>query len=194
VSLILAYGVYDSRRTLEELAEIVELRTADADELRTEVRHLRHFHRTAVPGPGDFLVGTDVTGDSVVTLDTPSDGIYYVLQSTCPVCPRNFPALHELSAAAHDRFLVAAVSLVDSLNELESYGRKHSLAIPLLQAPAGGFVDLLPKYGTPFTIVVSGGCIVAADGGVLTAQQIESFAFFSRREPPEPGSAWAEDC
>lgn len=187
LALILGFGLAKERRSSRALAIRAGEQTTELEGLRAEAAHLRHFHRAVVPTLDPFLSGWDVTRDSVLTLQGAHDGLFYVIETSCPVCAANLPALAEVQAAASDGFVVVALSLVDSLGALSDYAGRHSVAFPVLHGATGGLLELVPRLGTPFAIVVSDGCVVDIGVGEFSRLEIEQFKFFGSRASARGG-------
>lgn len=187
LTLILGFGLAKERRSSAALAAQAGEQATELEGLRAEAAHLRHFHRSVVPSLDPFLSGWDVTGDSVLTLQGAHDGLFYVIETSCPVCAANLPALTEVQGTASEGFAVVALSLVDSLGALSDYATRHSLDLPVLHGATGGLMELIPRLGTPFAIVVSDGCVVDIGVGEFSELEIEQFKFFGSRASARGG-------
>lgn len=196
--VILTVGLVNERGRTVGLAVSLEQANENANSVAGELRHLRHFRRSSIPDSGLYLSGVDAETQTRYQADRMRDGLYYSLWTRCQVCPQNFDAIRELDEISSADFDVVAFSLDDSLPELVEYADRFELGIPILQAPTGAITELTPRFGTPFTLVVSDGCVVAGMSGTYDADQLEQLRFYATRERESGGGpGWLrsiDDC
>lgn len=135
---------------------------------RLDRSHL--FHRVAsIPLEGEFLSGTDVISrEQVRIVQPPLAGVYYLLDSSCSVCPRNYDFLTSL---VREGAFVAGVSPKDELETLADHTRRHEMSMLVLHEPAGALMNVIPQYGTPLLLVYQASTLVYLRGGVLTPEE-----------------------
>lgn len=153
------------RRASENLATTQDLlRQAQLDR-----RHL--FHKIAsIPLEGEFLTGTLASDAHTMKVEKPQTGIYYLMNSSCGVCPRNYDFLVRASKRG---LFVVGLAPNDNFEALRGHVARNELSLPVLYEPGGALMDMIPLYGTPLTLVFRGSELVHLRGGVLTSEDQE---------------------
>lgn len=136
----------------------------------------------------NLLSGTSVTTDSAWASSSPSDGVYYLVETTCGPCALNLPFLERL-------FQDAGVNVVgvsfDRREDLLKYVQSNDITFPVLYDIKGVLPSLLPGNLSPVTVVVRHDSLDDIVVGFVEAgsqAQIE-FAFTRSASKPvaEPG-------
>jgi hypothetical protein len=120
-----------------------------------------------------FLVAEtdlEVQSTPVVHVQEPSNVVLYFLSPDCPICPTNYDFLNML---AEDGATVFGLAFEPVEREVELHKNKWELRFPVLANPTGSAVDLIPRYGTPTTVVFSQGKVVLLEFGELEPETRE---------------------
>ncbi len=163
---ILAYRVLHARTTIQHLnSELAQ------DQRSLAVAGLDHVGLVAaINGHGftkPFLVGTSARTREAIRIENPADGIYCLMATTCPACATNLPVIRRLITA--NPSYITLVSVQDDQPTLAAYlARNQALGKSLAQA-TGSFVEQVPSYGVPVTLLVSRGRIAALHTGTIDA-------------------------
>lgn len=165
--LVSAVAVSHWRRATAAASRITEL-----DERLREntllARHLAH-HVLSQSLDGPFLSGTDVLADTAVSLPTVLDGVYILTSAECRWTPLNYDAFRQLTAAG---VRLVGIVIEDDAVVLRRHLEAARLGFPVLMSPKGALVDAIPKYGTPFLVVVREGKITHLEAGVLDSRDV----------------------
>lgn len=122
---------------------------------------------TSLTFDGDFMVGYEVRGDSLVAVSGEGPTIVYVLDTLCPACDINLDQLVEL--AGRPDLAVVAISFNDDQGSLAEYALSREIPFPVLASPSGPGAQALPRHGTPITAFVEGRRIHAFLSGPIDA-------------------------
>lgn len=131
-------------------------------------RHLIH-HLKAQSLDGLFLVGTDGVTDSVATITSARDGVYVLTSADCQWTPLNYAALRRIAAAG---VLVVGLAIEGDPVVLRRHLETERPGFLVIRSPTGALVDAIPKYGTPFLIVVREGRITQMKAGLLDSADV----------------------
>lgn len=104
-----------------------------------------------------------------VTVAADSAVILYVVESSCAACELNYEFLREIEARAPGS--VVAVSLRDPADVLARYALARKLNFPVVAQPKGPLLALIPRHGTPITLVARNHHLVAIMPGRLSTDQ-----------------------
>lgn len=89
-----------------------------------------------------------------------SNAILYVTSPQCGWCTRNIPNVRTLAQAVSGRY--AFVGLFSGTGDARDYVRLHNLPFPLYAAVAESSREAYRMIGTPQTIVIENGVVVAS--------------------------------
>lgn len=106
------------------------------------------------------------------------DGVYYLLDSRCPVCPLNYDLLEELFSAG---VFVIGLSRGDDAYSLMTHSQEHGVAFPIVMQPEGGLMDIMPAYGTPLALVFVDGKLTSLFGGAIEGRRAADLRTLSSR-------------
>jgi hypothetical protein len=151
-----------------------DLRSAKAHTAALRVDLLAVLERFEPVPPGSL--GRQVSADaaSAKGIDLAANQLVYLLSTACGKCPANFPILGELERRHPGS--VVAVSIADSAPALAEYVAKHELPFPAYALSEGWLYEMLPRHGTPVTILIRDGHLFDLASGLLTSEQAREFA------------------
>jgi hypothetical protein len=165
--LVSAVAVSHWHRATAASARITELE----ERLRENTllaRHLAH-HVLSQSLDGPFLSGTDILTDTAVSIPLVQDGVYILTSAECRWTPLNYDAFRQLRAAG---VRLVGIVIEDDVVVLRRHLESARLGFPVLTSPKGALVNAIPKYGTPFLVVVREGKITHLEAGVLDSNDV----------------------
>jgi hypothetical protein len=102
-----------------------------------------------------------------------TDALLYIIRTTCPACPRNFPALYRLDSLAPGSISIIAI---DSPGDIDAYAREHDLRLPITRIPDVEITYGLPVYSTPITMALINGELKLLATGRIDQRKEEELA------------------
>ena len=116
------------------------------------------------------LEGDDPVADAFVQVPGDQPTLVYVLDADCAACDINYDFLRRLADAAGGR--VHGVSLEDEPLRIREYSQSQRLNFPTLVSVTGGLHPLLPRHGTPITVLVAQGEVATIISGRLSPEHM----------------------
>lgn len=164
--VLVARSIYVERSLTRELG-VAQAELESSTRLRATERNERNALVRVLGGIAPyepFLVGVQVSSGEPIRLESPRDGIYYLVDPGCAACAANFPFLDSLAAEGAS---VIVYSRDGSEEELGRYASTSGVSLPFVADP-GGFVEAItPRWATPLTLVFRAGRLVALIPGRL---------------------------
>ncbi|HEX7025137.1 MAG TPA: hypothetical protein VF187_10005 [Gemmatimonadales bacterium] len=181
ISCALGASTFVARRHSSALSvQLAEARRVERN-LRTE-RTALVASLGQVPPSEPYLVGMDVVADTVVQLDRPRDGVYYLIATTCAACARNLPSLDSLAMGSGGGG-VFILALQSNPTVVKEYAHQHRIRVPVLSQLKGFLAAAIPKFVTPLTTIVWDGKITSfIPGDIGTRERSELRSSFEARK------------
>lgn len=141
----------------------IEARLAKAEALAFRQALLRQ------PLSPDFLSGVDVLTGEPLVLSAVQDGLYYLVDPTCPLTLANVPALNQLAAL---QVQVIGISYSDPTRLLK-YVRDSGIKFLVVGQPLGRLPSFFPGDLAPAAIFISGGRPRFISVGVIPTEWVD---------------------
>lgn len=116
-----------------------------------------------------FLSGVSAADSTMVTIEGPTDGVYYLASPSCAACAANLPFLDTL--ARRKTLRVVVIVRDASASELSQYAQAHESSLLFLSRPSGYIEQVTPRWATPLSVVVLGGRLQSIIVGRLSASE-----------------------
>jgi hypothetical protein len=160
----------------------------------------RPDERAVIGQPAPPVIARDLDGEwRRLDFSATSHAILYVTSPQCGWCTRNIPNVKALAQAAAGDY--AFIGLFSGTGDAREYRERHGLTFPLYTAVDDASRDAYKMIGTPQTVVIRNGVVVAnwigAYGG---SRQRELEAMFAVSLPgilpdsPAPAAAARVGC
>jgi hypothetical protein len=136
------------------------------------------FRRAIMRQPltGAVLSGTDVRTGRRIAVSQEPDGIYYLMDTTCPACAANVAPLNRLV----EQHGVRVIGLsYDESDAVRRFSERQGVRFPVLVKPDGRLPSLLPGAIAPVTMAVVGGKMESLVLGRLSADMLDHLAALS---------------
>jgi hypothetical protein len=171
--MYLAPAVIKERTISSESRAELREQTRELDKVRHERRGFESLLKRLDLGGDSFLTGVDAAGDSVASFPSVPEGklLLYVMDTRCSGSAVNIPALNDLHGSGMS---VVAISFDDQVEDLSEFSRTHSIAFPVLGKPEGRSLDVLPRNGTPVTVLVSRDRVVSYLAGQINSNYVDA--------------------
>ena len=166
-------GAIEEVSTLRNKNELLEIHRRALKDLLNDVELDPPFLAA------DVAVGLESDG---LLIQEPGNVVLYRLSTDCTACRSNYGFLNDLTEAGVP-VIGLAVDSIDAEAVVERHQVEWDVRFPILVNSRGSATEVVPRYGTPTTVVISQGKVVFLEFGKLEPEARQALKTLSEAWP-----------